>query len=109
MQTPTETRAMRRHFSFPHELIDDPSLSLSQKRAILSEWASDKCAVASFPTLRHLPGTNLPVTFSAIMDARAQLDRIEARRQEEAETAEQARRGVIVQFSRARAMQGVRA
>jgi hypothetical protein len=96
-----------RHFAFPHELIDDPSLSLSQKRAILSEWASDSCAVASFPTLRRLPGTNLPVTFSAIMDARAQLDRIESRRQEKIETAEEARRGVLVAFSHRRALPGL--
>jgi hypothetical protein len=64
-----------RHFSFPHELIDDPSLNASQKRAILCEWASDACAVESFPALRWLPGTTFPVTFSAVMDALAQLDR----------------------------------
>lgn len=62
-------------FSFPHEVADDPSLSLSEKRAILSEWASDACAVESFPTLRWLPGTTFPVTFSAVMDARDWLDR----------------------------------
>jgi hypothetical protein len=65
----------RLSFSFPHEVVDDPSLSLSQKRAVLSEWASDSCAIESFPVLRLLPGTNFPVTFSAIMDARAYLDR----------------------------------
>jgi hypothetical protein len=62
-------------FSFPHEVVDDPALSITQKREILSEWASDACAVASFPTLRQLPGTTFPVTFSSIMDARAELDR----------------------------------
>jgi len=67
--------APKRHFSFPHEVADDPSLSLSEKRAILSEWASDACAVDSFPTLRWLPGTTFPVTFSAVMDAREWLDR----------------------------------
>jgi hypothetical protein len=44
-------------------------------RAILSEWASDSCAVDSYPMLRLFPGTNFPVTFSAFMDARAYLDR----------------------------------
>jgi hypothetical protein len=71
---PLEHRA-KREFSFPHEVADDPSLSLAEKRAILSEWASDACAVPSFPTLRILPGTNFPVTFSSIMDARLHLDR----------------------------------
>jgi hypothetical protein len=61
-------------FSFPHELIDDPSLSVSQKRAILAEWASDACAIESFPTLRLLPGTTFPVTLSSIMDALVRLD-----------------------------------
>jgi hypothetical protein len=67
--------SQRHSFTFPHEVVDDPSLSLSQKRAILSEWASDACAVESFPVLRLLPGTRLPVTFSSIMHARSYLDR----------------------------------
>lgn len=71
-------------FAFPHEVVDDPSLSLSQKRAILSEWASDSCALESVPVLRLLPGTNFPVTFSAIMDARAYLDRKYGEEQDEA-------------------------
>jgi hypothetical protein len=64
-----------RHFTFPHEVVEDPSLSVAEKRAILSEWASDASAIESFPTLRLLPGTSFPVTFSAVMDARYQLDR----------------------------------
>ena len=72
----TETiQSEERSFTFPHEVVDDPALSQSQKRAILSEWASDACAVESFPVLRLLPGTRLPVTFSSIMDARSYLDR----------------------------------
>ena len=69
--------ARKRHdFSFPHEVVEDPSLSVAEKRAILAEWASDRSAIDSFPTLRQLPGTTFPVTFSSIMDARQQLDRI---------------------------------
>jgi hypothetical protein len=63
-------------FSYPHQLVRDPDIGLDQKRAILAAWASDEHAVESFPTLRHLPGTPFPVTFSSIMDARAELDRI---------------------------------
>lgn len=77
-------QSKRQSFTFPHEVVDDPSLSLSQKRAILSEWASDSCAVESFPVLRLLPGTNFPVTYSAIMDARACLDRKYGEEQDEA-------------------------
>lgn len=76
LKGPTGPNAIaKRHFAFPHEVADDPSLSLDEKRAILSEWASDACAVESFPILRWLPGTSFPVTFSAVMDAREWLDR----------------------------------
>jgi len=50
-------------------------MSADEKRAVLAAWASDEHAVESFPTLRHLSGTPLPVTFSSIMEARLQLDR----------------------------------
>lgn len=64
----------KRSFSFPHEVVDDPSLNEKQKRSILCEWASDASAVESFPTLRLLPGTSMPVTLSAVFDALRQLD-----------------------------------
>jgi hypothetical protein len=70
----------KREFAFPLEVVDDPSFSFGEKRAILCEWASDRCAVESFPTLRWLQGTTFPVTFSAVMDALAHLDRIAERR-----------------------------
>ncbi len=85
-----------RNFSFPHEVVDDPSLSTSQKRALLCEWASDAHAVEGFPTLRLLPGTTFPVTFSAVMDALGHLDRACARTEEHGLT----KRGVIVEFAR---------
>ena len=64
------------NFEYPHQLVRDPSLDLGDKRAILAAWASDLCAVESFPTFRYLPGTSVAVTYSSIMDALAQLDRI---------------------------------
>ena len=70
-----EQRGRNRRFTFPHEVVEDPSLSNAEKRAILAEWASDASAVESFPALRLLPGTSFPVTFSAVMDARDRLDR----------------------------------
>lgn len=59
---------------FPHEVLDRADLSDRRKREILSAWASDACAVDSFPTLRHLPGTPFPVLFSSIVDMRDRLD-----------------------------------
>jgi len=63
-------------FSYPHQLVSDPNRDPEEKRAILATWASDVHAVESLPTLRHLPGTPYPVTFSSIMDAMARLDRM---------------------------------
>lgn len=97
-QHPLEYRA-KRTFSFPHEVADDPSLSLAQKRAILSEWASDACAVPSFPMLRILPGTSFPVTFSSIMDARLHLDR---KAGEHADGGQPMGRVIVADFARAR-------
>jgi hypothetical protein len=94
-------QSKRHTFTFPHEVVDDPSLSLSQKRAILSEWASDACAIESFPVLRLLPGTNFPVTFSAIMDARSYLDRKHGEEQDAARSGN----CVVAEFAR-RGMQG---
>ena len=70
-----ESNRLRRGFNYPHQVVMDPNIKATEKRAILSAWASDKHAVKSFPTLRHLPGTPFPVTFSSIMDALASLDR----------------------------------
>jgi len=89
-----------RRFAFPHEVVEDPSLSVAEKRAILSEWASDASAIESFPTLRLLPGTSFPVTFSAVMDAREQLDRKFARSFDE--TDDPVQRLVVADFARRR-------
>ena len=70
-------------FNYPHEVVTDPGLSAQQKREVLSAWASDRHAVNSMPSLRHLPGTPFPVTFASIMDARAQLDRMESANDDE--------------------------
>jgi hypothetical protein len=32
-------------FQHPREVVNDPDLSLNEKRAILASWASDACAV----------------------------------------------------------------
>ena len=61
-------------YKHPREIIDDPHLGLSEKRAILSSWASDACAVESMPALRQIPGSPAPVSFDDVMDALRRLD-----------------------------------
>ena len=63
-------------FNYPHQVVSDAKLDPEEKRAILSAWASDEHAVESLPTLRHLPGTPFPVTFTSIMAAMVALDKI---------------------------------
>jgi hypothetical protein len=58
----------------PDAVVDDPTLTLQQKRAILSMWASDACAVESDPTLRLAPGSTHPVKVGDIFVALAALD-----------------------------------
>jgi hypothetical protein len=61
-------------FDHPSEVINDPDLTLSEKRAILASWASDACARKAAPALRRPPGKAL-VRFDDIMDALRDLDR----------------------------------
>lgn len=63
-----------KHFSHPDDVLNDDTIDVQEKRAILSSWASDACAVESVPTLRR-PGTEQPVSFDQIMDALCRLDR----------------------------------
>ena len=43
-------------FAQPMDVVNDPDLTLSEKRAILAAWASDSCAVEAVPALRRAPG-----------------------------------------------------
>jgi hypothetical protein len=61
-------------FDHPRDVLNDPDLTRHEKRAILSSWASDACAVASAPALRQAPGTSRAVTFDEIIDALRSLD-----------------------------------
>lgn len=64
-----------RFYQRPRNVLDDVSLSQGEKRAILSSWASDACAVASCPQLRHPAFAAEPVSFGEVMDALIALDR----------------------------------
>jgi len=61
-------------FDEPEDVVNDPDLSLNEKRAILAAWASDACAVAAAPELRKRPGGR-PVKFDDIMEALRSLDK----------------------------------
>jgi hypothetical protein len=62
-------------FSHPADVVNDPDLTLNEKRAILASWASDACAVESVPELRRAPiKGGRPVAFDDVMDALRALD-----------------------------------
>ena len=60
-------------FDHPSEVVKDPDLTLNEKRAILSSWASDACALEAAPELREIPRGKV-VRFDEIMDALRSLD-----------------------------------
>ncbi|HUI13992.1 MAG TPA: hypothetical protein VL048_11055 [Xanthobacteraceae bacterium] len=61
-------------FEHPSKVVDDPDLTLGEKRAILASWASDACAIEAAPDLRVGPPGS-PVRFDDIMEALRTLDR----------------------------------
>jgi len=63
-----------KHFTHPDDVLKDGTLDIQEKRAILSAWASDACAVASVPALRRPPETEQAISFDQIMDALCKLD-----------------------------------
>ncbi len=63
-------------FTDPLEVLKDPHLDRQEKRAILSSWASDACAVEDQPQLRWLIGTDAPVRLEAVLEALDRLDRL---------------------------------
>lgn len=60
-------------FSHPSHVVRDPDLTLNEKRAILTSWASDACAVESAPIRVYATGRP-PITFDDVMDALRELD-----------------------------------
>ena len=61
-------------FDHPRDVLSHPSLTTSEKRAILASWASDASAIASCPALRAPAGLKTPVTIDEILDALCELD-----------------------------------
>jgi hypothetical protein len=61
-----------RAFEHPSAVVDDPDLTLNEKRAILASWASDACAVEASPDLR--PAAGFRVSYEDVIDALKRLD-----------------------------------
>ena len=62
-------------FEHPSNVVNDPDLTLNEKRAILASWASDACAIEAAPALRRAPGGQKPVRFDDVMEALRTLDK----------------------------------
>ena len=62
-------------FGNPQQVVDDPDLTLNEKRAILASWASDACAVEAAPELRRPPGALRAVSIDEVLEALQILDR----------------------------------
>ena len=62
------------HYESPADVLNDGELSVSEKRIILSSWASDMFAVESCPALREIPGMGHTIRLADILSALRQLD-----------------------------------
>jgi len=61
-------------FEHPMRVVNDPDLTLSEKRAILAAWASDACAGEPATAMRLAAGATRPAEFDDVMAALRELD-----------------------------------
>jgi hypothetical protein len=64
-------------FNRPADVLKDPFLDDTEKRAVLSSWASDACAVEGRPDLRCFIGSDGPVPLNEVLDGLRRLERNE--------------------------------
>jgi len=62
----------------PKYVLNDPVMTVAEKRALLASWASGARAVPNYPPLRQLDSGAF-VTIDAVLDALKRLDDIEGR------------------------------
>ncbi len=62
------------HYGAPADVLNDAKLSVSEKRVILSSWASDMYVVESYPALREVPGIPHRLRLDDILAALKKLD-----------------------------------
>jgi hypothetical protein len=72
---PNELLHPAQAFEHPSHVVNDPDLTLNEKRAILASWASDACALEAAPHLRAAPGGKQPVLFDDVLEALRTLDK----------------------------------
>ena len=73
-QAPQAVHAGASRYRSIEAVLNDGSLDVQQKRAILSSWASDLFAVESCPWLRDVPGVAAPLRVGDIFAALRSLD-----------------------------------
>src|ERR1700689_946536 len=61
-------------YDHPRDVVEDSTISIGEKRAILASWASDAAAVTSNPALRELQGSRRLVTIDEVFEALSALD-----------------------------------
>jgi hypothetical protein len=62
------------HYLSPEDVLNDARLSIDEKRAILSSWASDMYVVESQPAFREVPGIASELRLDDILAALRRLD-----------------------------------
>ena len=62
------------HYDSPDDVLNDATLSIGEKRVILSSWASDMYVVESHPALRQVPGIPHQIHLDDILAALKSLD-----------------------------------
>jgi hypothetical protein len=62
-----------RAFAHPSDVVNDPDLTLNEKRAILASWASDACAEEANP-LQRRTDDGRTARWDDVMDALKELD-----------------------------------
>lgn len=62
-------------FNRPSDVLKDPFLGETEKREILSSWASDACSVEGRPDLRWFIGSDGPVPLNEVLEALRRLER----------------------------------
>jgi hypothetical protein len=88
-------------FKHPRDVVEDPDLTVNEKRAILASWASDACAVEAVPALRRPPGSRQVVAVDEVLDALRALDKVARSDTPEAAWARrQVRRQALAEFRR---------
>jgi hypothetical protein len=73
-RTSEAERATGALYVSPRDVVEDPNMTVDEKRALLASWASDARAVANAPALRKLDNGAI-LFIDDVLEALKQLDR----------------------------------